>query len=89
MENRVAVGRVLRDLAEVADRVLVGCCADEGVPDVLGVDIGVLAEFDIDLLVKSVDEKVKNLLFAEFIGCLVRLHQPTKQPVHLTRFVKY
>ena len=47
----------------MTDRVLVGCRADEDVPDILGVDIGVLAEFDIDLLVESVDEKVKNLLF--------------------------
>ena len=69
--------------------VLVGATADEDVPDILGVDIGVLAEFDIDLLVESVDEKVKNLLFGEFVGCLVWSHQPTKQPVYLTRFVRY
>ena len=43
----------------------------------------------IGLAVEGVDEKVKNLLFGEFIGCLVRAHQPTKQPVHLTRFVRY
>jgi hypothetical protein len=54
-----------------------------------GVESGVFAESDIDLLVESVDEEVKHLLFGEFVGCLVRSHQPTKQPVHLTRFVRY
>jgi hypothetical protein len=73
----------------VTDRVLVGCRADEDIPDVLGVDICVLAEFDIDLLIESVDKEVKHLLFGEFVGCLVWLHQPTKQPIHLTRFVNY
>ncbi|EMA48448.1 hypothetical protein C451_20420 [Halococcus thailandensis JCM 13552] len=73
----------------MTDRALVGCSADEDVPDVLGVDIGVFTEVDIDLLIESVDEKVKHLLFCEFVGCLVRSHQPTKQPVHLTHFVRY
>jgi hypothetical protein len=35
-------------------------------------------EFDVELLVERVDEKVKHLLFGEFIGCLVGLHHPTK-----------
>ena len=31
---------------------------DKGLPDVLGVDIGVLAELDVDLLVEGVDEEI-------------------------------
>ena len=34
-------------------------------------------------------EEVEHLLFSESVGCLVELHQSTKQPVHLTRFVNY
>jgi hypothetical protein len=48
-----------------------------------------LAEIDIDLLVEGVDEKLKHLVLSEFIGCLVWLHHPTKQPIHLTGFVNY
>jgi hypothetical protein len=77
------------DIAEVSDRVLVGATADEDVPNILRVDLGVLAEFDVDLLVEGVDEKVKHLVLREFVGCLVGLHHPIKQPVHLTRFVNY
>ena len=55
----------------MADRVLVGRRADDDVSDVLGVDLGVLANFDFDLLVKGVDEKGKHLVLGEFIGCLV------------------
>jgi hypothetical protein len=40
-------------------------------------------------LVERVGEEVKHLLLCEFVGCLVRLHHPTKQPAHLTRFVNY
>ena len=61
----------------------------EGIPDIFGVDIGVLVEFDIDLLIESVDEKVKDMVLCEFTGCLVGLHQSTKQPIHLTSFVNY
>jgi hypothetical protein len=39
--------------------------------DVLGINIGVLAELDIDLLIGNVDKKVGHLLFGEFVGCLV------------------
>ena len=73
----------------MADRVLVGSRDDEDVPDVLRLDISVLAKLDIDLLIEGVDEKVKHLLFGEFVGCLVWFHRPTEQPTHLIRFVNY
>ena len=44
---------------------------------------------DEEIDIESVDEKIKHLLFGEFVGCLVGLHHPTKQPVYLTNFVKY
>ena len=58
----------------MSDRVLVGHRADEDVPDVL---------------VEGVDEKGKHLVLSEFSGCLVWLHYPTKQPIHLTGLVNY
>ena len=73
----------------MSDRILVGRRADEDVPNILRVDLGVLAEFDVDLLVEGVDKKVKHLVLCECVGCLVGLHHPIEQPVHLTRFVNY
>jgi hypothetical protein len=74
----------------VTDRVLVGRnCADEDIPDVLGVDIGVFPEFDLNFLVKRIDEEIEDLVLGEFIGCLVWLHHLAKQSIHLTGFVNY
>ena len=89
VEDCVAVRRFFGDITEMADRVLVGRRADEDIPDVLGIDLGVLAKIDVDLPVKRIDEEIKDLVFGEFTGCLVWSHHPTKQPVHLTGFVKY
>ena len=90
IEDRVAVGRFLGGLTKMADRVLVGGRADEDLPDVLGVEVSVLPEFNIDLLVEGVDEEVEHLVLCEFVGCLVNFHHHrTKQPVHLTGFVNY
>jgi hypothetical protein len=50
------------------------CAADEDVPDVLGVDISIFAESDIDLLVEGVDEEVKHLLFDDSALHVQRYH---------------
>lgn len=73
----------------MADRVLVGRRADEDFPDVLGVDVGVLAEINVDLLVEGIDEKGKHLVFGEFVVRLVWLHHPVKRTSQLTSFVRY
>jgi len=58
----------------MTNRVIVGCRADEDVPDILRVNIGVFAEINIDLVIENVDKEVKYLLFGEFVGCSLWFH---------------
>ena len=52
--------------------------------------LGVVAEGDRNLLIKPVDEKVKELVFVEFTVCLLGFrHTFRKQTSQLTGFVKY
>jgi hypothetical protein len=90
VEYIVAGGSIFAVLTERGDGGPVGARADEDLEDVLWADFSVLAEAQAERPGEGVDEKVKELVFVDFIVCLLfRCHTISKQTSQLTGFVKY
>jgi hypothetical protein len=90
IEDGVCTRRVSTVLTERRDRGPVGARADEDLTDLLRRYLSVLIQGDRNVLVKPVDEEVKELVFVEFTVCLLgSRHTFRKQTSQLTGFVKY
>jgi len=84
------VRRVFAGLTEFRYRGPVGASADEDLVDILSFDFSIIPETEINFLVESVDEEIKNLVLMDFTVCLRGLgHTFSKQTSQLTGFVRY
>ena len=58
--------------------------------DVVGIDLGVLAEAQRERAGEGVDEELKQLVLMDFVVCLlVRLYTISKRTFQLTSFARY